>query len=205
MWPEMAVPKACSCGRLLLQLLGARAAVASGGKFANGAPTAAMAHLFNQERLAQTAKRRLEVFLFDPGRVLDSVSWFGHAAVRVDDTFYSFGPKGMYISGGSYLQRNLAFRGGERYLLGTLTNEQIGKTESYLAACSKDYSAFSCNCTTPIQDALSHIGINVRTAIMPTGLAMTLNRSGLVTSHHSFTSMAGARKYTPFLDLRNSP
>jgi RHS repeat-associated protein len=165
-------------------IAGGSASALTGGKFANGAITAAFAQMWNAEDSAASVQRKLEVLIFEP--VGYGESSFGHVAVIGDGQAYSFGPSGMFIATAEeYMSKN-AFRGAIGYDL-ILSNREISSIESYLRNYKTPYSFLTNNCTTPIQSALASVGVGLNSTILPRVLSNTLAASSLYRSATLYT------------------
>jgi hypothetical protein len=99
--------------------------------------------------------------------------------VNLNGTSYSFGPNGMDIrSKESYYNINY-FREGMQYQL-SIGNNGVSKLEAYLSNYKSEYSYFSNNCTTPVQNGLDQIGFGFNRTTTPMGLENSLNSAGLL-------------------------
>ena len=112
-----------------------------------------------------------EVFAFSP--VGHGSSSFGHVAVNIQGTTYSFSPSGMFIETTSaYLIRN-NFRSAIGLDLNNTPAEDNALAE-FLYNYSEDYNLFTNNCSDPIQKGLDEIGITVEKAMLPSGLTSSI-------------------------------
>lgn len=115
-----------------------------------------------------------EVIFWDP------VGWgsssFGHVSVMVDDTSYSFGPSGMYISSReSYLKRN-SFRSGYGLILQSLSAEQEKTVEERLTSYDEEYNFLTNNCGDPIETILEDLGYDLGINLRPQSLQWSINQ-----------------------------
>jgi len=95
-------------------------------------------------------------------------SAFGHMAININGTVYSFGPNGMFITSlEDYLTRN-KFRDGTELML-SLTPCQEQKLKDFLESFSEEYSFPSLTCLSPILYGLYSIGVNPGFYLTPRG------------------------------------
>ncbi len=162
-------------------MLGGTAAELGGGKFANGAVTAAFLRLYNDE--GELARRRaseksVEVLIFEPSGSVRSR--FGHTATIIDGMAYSWNHDGMKIEpAADYIERNFFRNGiGLRFLMSA---EQAQALAKYLSAyqSSNTYNWLTNSCGDPLQRGLRQLGFHLNTvfggsALTPAGLKFAI-------------------------------
>lgn len=113
-------------------------------------------------------------------------SSFGHVAVNINGTTYSWAPGGMTIERTSdYLNRN-SFRNGLGFPL-KLNPREEAALENFLNNYEKnhDYSEFGPNCTDPLEEGLEALGYPLGNNLIPQSLQDSL----------VFNKLANGNKY----------
>jgi RHS repeat-associated protein len=106
-----------------------------------------------------------EVIFWEP--VGMGASSFGHVSVNVNGTTYSLAPGGIVPQQTSiYNARNTLFRSGRGLILGLSPAEEV-MLVLLLSSHSGDYSAFSNNCTDPIEEGLGALGTGIGDSLLP--------------------------------------
>jgi RHS repeat-associated protein len=127
-----------------------------------------------------------EVLTFQP--VGWGTSSFGHTAVNINGTVYSWGPNGLW-SGPleEYLQKN-AFRDAVGSVL-KLTPEQESSIEKFIKGFPNSNGKFGIttrNCGDPIESALEQLGFNLGINLFPVGLAYAFEDAGIVQRYNFY-------------------
>lgn len=106
-------------------------------------------------------------------------SSFGHVSVTINSQSFSFGPNGMDTDP-SYPSRQRNIRDSISYRLDLLQLEEK-KLAECLAKVDREYSTFSYNCGTPLQDCLRDLNASLSpmNAILPEHLNYLLHFSPL--------------------------
>ncbi|WP_428240557.1 RHS repeat-associated core domain-containing protein [Gynuella sp.] len=114
---------------------------------------------------------RTEVTIWHP--VGWGASSFGHVSTDINGTVYSYGQHGMWSgSAETYYGKN-DFRDGQGVVL-PLTDYQELQLEQCLMSDHGNYSAFTNNCGSPVQDCLSELGVDTGNAMFPVNLGNNL-------------------------------
>lgn len=103
----------------------------------------------------------------------DAVGWgsssFGHASVELNGTAYSYGPNGMVSLPYDIYDDKNSFRDGYGVPL-DLTPKQEQELAMCLMEPQGEYSAWSNNCTDPIESCLKKIGYDIGDSTTPVGM-----------------------------------
>lgn len=130
------------------------------------------------------APRKAELLVFQP--VDNGRSSFGHVAIDIEGTLYSWTPDGMFVTTKKdYLKRN-AFRDGAGYPL-RLTDEEVKKLKQYILnfAHEEHYNPVTANCTDPIEQGLEALGYHVGLTVLPVQLKAAIMESQLASTDRS--------------------
>lgn len=130
------------------------------------------------------APRMAELLVFQP--ISNGRSSFGHVAIDIDGTIYSWTPGGLFVTTkDDYLKKN-AFRDGTGYPL-RLTDQEAKKLKQHILnfGQKEHYNFVTANCTDPIEEGLEALGYQVGLTILPAQLKAAIMQSHLASIDRS--------------------
>jgi hypothetical protein len=127
-----------------------------------------------------------EVYTFQP------VGWgsssFGHTAININGTVYSWGPNGLWTGpAAEYLSRN-DFRSAVGAVI-NLTPQQETTLQDFINnyGNNNEYGTLGSNCGDPIEEGLESLGFDLGINLYPVGLGEALEDAGLVTDYNFYS------------------